>query len=326
LKAFQTAITTYNFDQLAVRKAGLPPLFCAAEQSFHFQHFTIASARFTILLMRKQILLLLIILLFPVVSPAQQQSANQLDVPSLLREVEAKQKQYAARAPYSYTLKRTMQDVNDKGEVKKEKGYIYQVFPLRQGLPAMLLLSEDGKPLSGEKLAREKIKTNKYWQEHKNDAPKNSLGEEVSWFAALDHIFARNERYEGRDVVVLSFTPRAEYDPKTYDQKFVSGLKGEVWIEPVEKVVVKIHGELTSALRSGGLSGWLSSLRPGSALTIDFAPVGDGLWAVKRIEFASISKFSGILFFQQTAHSRLIDEISDYHPFDPDTKDLFARP
>lgn len=277
--------------------------------------------------MRTQILLLLIVLLFPSFASAQQQPANQLDVPSLLREVEAKQKQNAAKAqPYSYTLKRTMQDLNNKGEVKKEKVYLYQVFPIRYGLPAMLLLSEDGKPLSSEKLAKEKIKTNRYWQEHKNDAPKNKLGEEVSWFAALDHTFARNDRYEGHDVVVLSFTPKAEYDAKTYDQKFVSGLKGELWIEPVEKAVVKIHCELTKALRSGGLSGWLSSLRPGSALTIDFMPISDGLWAAKRIESASIAKFSGVLFLPQTAHSRLLDEISDYQPFDPATKDLFAKP
>jgi hypothetical protein len=277
--------------------------------------------------MRKQILLLLIVLLLPALSSAQQQAANQLDVPTLLRDVEAKQKQNAAKAQlYSYTLKRTMQDLNNKGEVKKEKVYLYQVFPIRYGLPAMLLLSEDGKPLTAEKLAREKIKTNKYWQKHKNDAPKNKPSEEFSWFAALDHTFARNERYEGHDVVVLSFTPKAEYDAKTYSQKFVSGLKGEIWIEPVEKVIVKIHGELTNALRSGGLSGWLSSLRPGSALTIDFMPLGDGSWAVKRIEVASIAKFSGVLFLPQTAHSRYLDEITDYHPFDPGTKDLFAKP
>jgi hypothetical protein len=276
--------------------------------------------------MRKQILLLLIVLLFPAVSPAQQQPANQVDVPTLLREVEAKQKQNAAKAqPHSYTLKRTMQDLNNKGEVKKEKAYIYQVFPIRHGLPAMLLLSEEGKPLSDEKLAREKIKTNKYWQEHKNDAPKNKPGEEFSWFTGLNHSFARHDRYEGRDVVVLSFTPKAEHDAKTYDQKFVSGLKGELWIEAVEKAVVKIHCELTKVLRSGGLSGWLSSLRPGSALTIDFMPLGDGPWAVKRIESASIAKFSGVLFLPQTAHSRLLDEMSDYRPIDPDTKDLFAK-
>ena len=235
--------------------------------------------------------------------------------------MEARQKQNAAKAqPYSYTLKRTIQDLNNKGEVKKEKVYIYQVFPIQYGLPAMLLLSEDGKPLSAEKLAKEKVKTNKYWQEHKNDAAKNKPGEEFPLFTALNHTFARNDRYEGRDVVVLSFTPKAEYDAKTYDQKFVSGLKGELWIEPAEKTVVKFHAELTNVLRSGGLSGWLSSVRPGSALTIDFMPISAGLWAAKRIESASIAKFSGVLFFPQTAHSRLLDEMSDYHPLIPTQK------
>ncbi len=108
------------------------------------------------------LLLLLIALLLPVI-PSWAQSTTQFDGQSLLREVEAKQKENSARAQrQSYMLKRTVQDLNDKGEVKKEKVYVYQVFPLRQGLPAMLLLSEDGKALSDEKLAKDKVKINKY--------------------------------------------------------------------------------------------------------------------------------------------------------------------
>lgn len=275
--------------------------------------------------MRTQILVLLIVLI-PGAAFAQQQSVTQLDVRSLLREVETKQKQDAARArPYSFALKRTMQELNNNGEVKKEKLYLYQVFPIRHGLPAMLLLAEDGKPLSAERLAREKVKTNKYWQEHKNDAPQSKAGEETPWFAALDYSFVGNERYQGREVVVLSFTPKSAYTPKQNDQKFVSGLKGQVWIEPAEKVIVKIHGELTNALNPGGLSGWLSSLRPGSMLTVEFTSIGDGFWAVKRVDFAYVVKYSGALFLQQTAHSRQLDEMSDYYQFDPETKDLFAK-
>lgn len=65
----------------------------------------------------------------------------------------------------------------------------------------MLLLSEDGRALSDEKLAKEKVKINKYWQEHKSDAPKSTAGEEAPWFTALDYSFVGNERYENRDVV-----------------------------------------------------------------------------------------------------------------------------
>jgi hypothetical protein len=270
--------------------------------------------------------MLLTVLLLHVI-PSWAQSTTQFDVQSLLREVEAKQKENSARAQrQSYMLKRTVQDLNDKSEVKKEKVYVYQVFPLRQGLPAMLLLIEDGKLLSAEKLAKEKVKINKYWQKHKNDAPKSTAGEEAPWFTALDYSFVGNEHYEGREVVVLSFKPKAAYAPKKDAQKFISGLKGQIWIEPAEKVMVKIHGELTHALSGGHFPGFLSSLRPGSVLTVDFMPIGDGLWGVKRVEFAYVQKYSGPLFLSQTAHTRQLDEISDYHPIDPETKDLFAKP
>src|SRR5712691_1045192 len=131
---------------------------------------------------------------------------NQLDIPSLLRDVEAQQKANSAKiGRYSYTLKRTVQELNDKGELKKEKIYLYRVFPRRHSLPVILLLSEDGKPLSDEKLAKEKIKVNKYWQEHKNDGPKTVAGPEANpWFKNLEFSFVGNERYEERDAVVLS--------------------------------------------------------------------------------------------------------------------------
>jgi hypothetical protein len=77
-----------------------------------------------------------------VVSENVTAQEQQLDIKSLLREVEAKQKETSADATrYSYTLKRTVQELNNKGEVKKEKRYTYQVFPLLYGLPAMLQLS-----------------------------------------------------------------------------------------------------------------------------------------------------------------------------------------
>lgn len=88
---------------------------------------------------------------------AQEQSANQFNIQALLREVEAKQKENSAKSThYSYMLKRTVQELNNKGEVKKEKRYTYQVFPRLYPLPAMLLLSEDDKPLTDEKLAKGK--------------------------------------------------------------------------------------------------------------------------------------------------------------------------
>jgi hypothetical protein len=101
----------------------------------------------------------------------------------------------------------------------------------------------------------------------------------------------------------------------------ISGLKGQFWIEPVEKVIVKIQGELTGPFGVG----FFSSLRPGSAPTLETMPIGNGLWAPKRIEFASIQKYPGVFLLPKTAHSRNVDEMSDYRQFDPEAKDLFTK-
>jgi hypothetical protein len=277
--------------------------------------------------MRKQTLLLIIVLLFPLLPWARGQSANQLDIQSLLREVEAGQKENSEKMQrYSYTLKRTVQELNDKGEVKKEKVYLYQVFPLRHAPPATLLLSEDGKALNDKKLAKEKKRVNEYWQKHKNDAARTKQGTQNPWFKTMDFSVVGNERYEDRDVVVLSFKPQADSAQKTDGQRFLSGLKGQVWIDPAEKVIMKVQAELTNVFSVGGLAGFLSSLRPGSMLTIESMPIGDGLWGGKRLEFAFIEKHAGVLLLPRTAHTRQLDEMSDYRPFDPEAKDLFAKP
>ena len=61
-------------------------------------------------------------------------AAEGLDIPALLREVEANQKEIDERvANYSFTEKRTEREINDKGEVKKEKVTVTEIYPLPVG-------------------------------------------------------------------------------------------------------------------------------------------------------------------------------------------------
>jgi hypothetical protein len=241
-------------------------------------------------------------------------------IQTLLDEVDNKVKESNAKQRhYSYKLTRTEQDLNDQGESTKTRVHEYLVFSRGRGQVVMAMLSEDGKALSPEKLAKEKARANKEWQKHKNDRLPD-LTKAASWFESLDFTAQRSERVDEKEVIVLSFTPKANYSGPKDSKTLMPDLKGELWIDPKEKGVLKFQAELT---RERGLSGWLSSLKPGTTITIENMQLPNGIWVMKRLESSSITKGPGVLLLPRTGRFRNVDEMTDYREFDPDATDLF---
>ena len=91
--------------------------------------------------------------------PARDQA---LDVVGLLRAVAQNQDVVEKRVTeYAYLQKETDRELNDKGELKKEKTRVYEVFPLAHREPIQKLISEDGVALSGERAAKETKRSRK---------------------------------------------------------------------------------------------------------------------------------------------------------------------
>ena len=105
----------------------------------------------------------------------------------------------------------------------------------------------------------------------------------------------------------------------------MAGLQGQVWIDADEKMIMKLHGELTKGFPSGGLSGWLSSLKPGTELTIENTRLPNGRWVVSRVDFRSIGQARGPFWISHGFRFRMVDEVSDYREFDPEATDLFKE-
>lgn len=266
--------------------------------------------------------------LLPVLTKTQAQQLDAESIKVLVREVEERQKEANLKLRYyAYTLKRTEHQLNEEGVSTKQRVHEYRVFPRGWGQVVTATLSENGKALSPEKLAKEKAKANKEWQRHKKDPqkdPQKDPDKMPTWFDGLDFTALPAERLEERDVIVLSFTPRADYSPPKGTHTLSPDLKGQIWIDPKEKMIMKFQAELTKEFRQGGLSGWLSSLRPGTAVSIENMQLGNGLWVVKRVEVSSVLKARGFLMLPHTERFRFVDEMSEYREFDPEATDLFG--
>jgi len=255
-----------------------------------------------------------------------------LDVTALLREVEKNQDELENRvAEYSFKQTETDREISDKGELKKETVKVYEVYPLPNREPVEKLISENGVLLSAERAAkedrrvqeefakaeREKDKDEKKVAQRRAEREKKeSEGTEISPFLrACEFISPRREDLDGRDTIVFDFRPRPGFKPSNREESLIAKLIGVVWIDPVDKQVIRLEARLAEGFKMAG--GLLVSLKPGAALVIEQTRMVQGVWLPK---FAQVNLSVKVLLFGGGDYNKTI-QWSDYRHFAGDVKD-----
>lgn len=252
-----------------------------------------------------------------------------LDVVALLREVEKNQDELESRvAEYAFRQTETDREINNKGELKKQTVKVYEVFPLPNREPVEKLISENGVPLSGERAAkedrrvkeefekaeREKEKDEKKMAQRRAEREKKET--EISPFLKVcEFVSPRRELLAGRDTIVFDFRPRAGFKPKSREESLIAKLIGVVWIDPVDKQVIRLEARLAEGFKMAG--GLLVSLKPGAALVIEQTRMAQGVWLPR---FAHVNLSVKVLLFGGGDYNKTI-EWSDYKHFAGDVKD-----
>jgi len=259
-------------------------------------------------------------------------ATENLDVAALWREVIANQDELDNRvAEYAFRQTETDREISDKGELKKETIKVYEVYPLPNREPVQKLISENGVPLSAERAAkedkrvqeefekadREKEKDEKKVAQRRAEREKKKAeGTEISPFLkACDFVSPRREVLEGRETIVFDFRPREGFKPKTREESLIAKLVGVVWIDPVDKQVIRLEARLAEGFKMAG--GLLVSLKPGAALVIEQTRMSQGVWLPK---FAQINLSVKVLLFSGGDYNKTI-QWSEYRHFAGDVKD-----
>jgi hypothetical protein len=265
-------------------------------------------------------------------------SGETLDVAKLLQEVEENQKEIDERVSnYAFTEKRIEREINDKGEMKKEKITVYEIYPLPGGGAFYKLISEDGVPLSAERVAKQdkkiaedvakyELEREKREQKKKEEAEKNKGqavkkkedGDDVSvavFLRACEFVSARRERLRDREAVVFDFRPRPGFSPKTTAESIVTKLVGVVWIDPADKTVIRLEAKLAQSYKIAG--GLFASIRPGSAFAFEQTRMTDGVWLPRLVQV----NFAAKIFLFKGIEANETREFSDYRRFDTEAKD-----
>ena len=264
-------------------------------------------------------------------------ASENLDVTALLREVSRNQDETENRvAEYSFKQTETDREINSKGELKKQTVKVYEVYPLPNREPVQKLISEDGVPLSPERAAKEDKRVQEEFLKAEREKEKDAQeaarrraerdkkkqkddedgDPEISMFLrACDFVSPRRERFEGRETIVFDFRPRPGFKPKTREESLIAKLIGVVWIDPVDKQVIRLEARLAEGFKMAG--GLLVSLKPGAALVMEQTRMAEGVWLPR---FAQINLSVKVLLFAGGDFNKTI-EWSDYKHFSGDVKD-----
>ena len=262
-------------------------------------------------------------------------ATDNLDVAALWREVIANQDELENRvAEYAFTQTETDREINSKGELKKETVKVYEVYPLPNREPVEKLISENGVPLSAERAAKEDKRVQEEFAKAERDKDKDEKkvaqrraerekkkaegneNTEISPFLkACEFVSPRRELLEGREAIVFDFRPRPGFKPQNREESLIAKLIGVVWIDPVDKQVIRLEARLAEGFKMGG--GLLVSLKPGAALVIEQTRMAQGVWLPK---FAQLNLSVKVLLFGGGDYNKTI-QWSEYKHFAGDVKD-----
>jgi len=262
-------------------------------------------------------------------------ATENLDVAALLREVEKNQTELENRvSEYAFTRTETDRSIDSKGRIKKQKSTVYEVYPLPNRAAVVKLISENGKPLSAERAAKEERRVQEEFAQAERDQEKDrkemehrraerekkkAEGEDgagiSAFLKACEFVSPRREIFAEREAIVFDFRPRAGFKPKNSEEGLIAKLVGVVWIDPVDKQVIRLEARLADAFKMAG--GLLVSLKPGAALVMEQTRMVQGVWLPK---FAQMNLSMKVLVFGGGDYNKTI-EWSEYKHFSGDVQD-----
>ena len=252
-------------------------------------------------------------------------TSEALDVDKLLREVDRNQEQIDERVgEYTFLERNTQRQINGKGELTKETVRIYEVYPVPGARFVRKLISEDGVALTGERATREEKRVaeelekaernrQKAAEKREREGEKNKKQDDdpgiSDFLRTAELVSPRRERLRERETIVFDFRPRPGYKPRNDMESIAQKLTGIIWIDPVEKQVVRLEARLTDSYKVGG--GLLASIRPGTAFAFEQQRMEDGVWLPV---FTQVNVSAKILLFKGMEFN-ITQEFSNYKRF-----------
>lgn len=260
------------------------------------------------------------------------------DMATLAREVRARlQPDSALLRQYTYRETRRDVKVSKLGKLHLGPWREFEVYPSTvPGETYKRLVAVDGQPLPADELeqrdaahrrnvlarhaqieaetpAQRQKRLSKLDKERREEQAAIDDGFRVYQFHGL-----RRQQLDGRRTLVLDFHPRAGVKPQTAAGKYMTRMKGTVWINEADRQVVRMELEVVRDITIG--FGLLGRMHTGSELMFRRTLVNGEIWLPAEATFRAAGRSLLVRKFDLETTTRF----SDYRKFNVSTSEEVA--
>ena len=236
---------------------------------------------------------------------------------------------------YTYTHKDTRYSLDSKGNIKKTETNVYQVFRseeewktyrrqiVKDGVPVTAKELEKKDREEKERIEKETKRQGKQSDEKrqqekaKADREEQELLDDV--FAMYKLRFVRREAINGVSTILVAFSPKPNFKPKTSEGAKLQHIGGRAWIAEEDHELVQLEAEIIDPISFG--AGILAKLQKGSTLTFQRRKINGEIWLPVRAEVNLNAK---LLLFKGF-NMRDVSEFSEHKRFDVDIELIFGE-
>ncbi|GGA53216.1 hypothetical protein GCM10011507_00340 [Edaphobacter acidisoli] len=243
------------------------------------------------------------------------------DIPTLMHEVEARQKTAEAiQKNYIYHSTVTEQESDGHNGIRKTETRGYDVFWV-EGVEVSRLTKKDGKDLSAKEqqkennrlnkeIAKAKKKREEAEQQGKSTDPRGNDEITVSRILELGSFSnPRRIKLNGRDTIVVDYTGDPKAKTKNRAETVFRDLVGTVWVDEQDHVLVKAEGHFVNAFKIG--AGLVINIHKGTSFSMAQTKINNEVWLPEMFEGQGEARM--LLLFNFKGTVRMVN--SDYRKF-----------
>ena len=210
---------------------------------------------------------------------ATSEQAPLPDAASMLREVEARQKQLdKARENYTFRAVQTTRQLDSNGKTKKVETEEHEVFFVN-GHQVQKLVRKDGKDLTPDQARKEQDRVNKEVLKISQPGYVSPDKDEITVTRLLQIVtFSRPRRVglNGRDTIAFDFAGDQHAKTHSRDEDALKKVSGTIWIDEADHEVSRMSAILDDNYHVG--FGLLASIAKGSNMVFDQALIRNEAW------------------------------------------------
>ena len=218
------------------------------------------------------------------------------------RAVEANRAAENLARSYTFIERQDARELDGDNRPKRHEIKTFDV-TLSEGSPYRRLIARNDQPLSPEEERIEREKLEQSIVQRRNETPEDRAKRLADWEkrrrkerefleelpAAFDFRLLGEERIEGRDSWVIEAVPRPAYRPHDFSTRFLTKVKGKLWIDKAAYAFVNIQAEVVDTVTMGAI---LVRIHKGTRFAVEQTHVNGEVWLPRRIHLSGSARIA----------------------------------